>query len=369
MHKDRDIYVSVIIPIYNSEKYLRPCLDRVLSQTLSEIEVICINDGSTDASLSILQEYQEKDKRIKIINCEHRNAGAARNVGIDAAEGEYLSFLDSDDLFEKDMLECAYTTASDHQSDIVIWKSDSFDQNGNFSPMDWTIRDKKVRFNEDTCFEAFKSNRFKAVMGWAWDKLFLRSFVLENQLRFQEIDSSNDLLFVYTSLLLAKRVFIIDRVMTHYRDDNIESISHRRDMTWECFYIAIHSLKKNLIARRLYDLYKRDYLDYAISFCLWHIRTISEETRKKVCIQFKEKWWKELGFDTMARSKYFNENDYIDLEQIVFDKKMSISGKISYKIRGFLISINENGLRYTYKRALYHLGLGKDNDIRRTSHK
>ena len=367
--KNKKIQVSVIIPIYNSEKYLKTCLESVLNQTLENIEVICIDDGSTDGSVSILREYQKRDDRIKVVTLEHRNAGAARNAGIDIAKGEYLSFLDSDDLFEKDMLEDAYHFATDYHSDVVIWRSDSFDQEGHFRSMEWTVREKIVCFNKVTCFRSFKNNRFKAVMGWAWDKLFLRSFVVDNHLRFQEIDSSNDLLFVYTSLLLAKKIYISDKVLTHYRDDNAASISHRREKTWNCFYLAIRSLKKNLIDLGLYELYKRDYLDYAVNFCLWHLRTVNEATRKKIITSFKERWWEELGFDTMTSGEYFNENEYLDFVGIIFGKELNPYQKISYKLRGFLISLNENGFIYTYKRTLYHLGLGEDNDIRRTQNR
>ena len=96
-----EIKVSVIIPVYNTENYLRECLDSVLAQTLREIEVICVDDGSTDNSLNILKEYQNKDTRIVVLTQENRSAGAARNYGLSIAKGKYLSFLDSDDFLIK----------------------------------------------------------------------------------------------------------------------------------------------------------------------------------------------------------------------------------------------------------------------------
>ena len=96
--------VSVIIPIYNAAEFLGECLDSVLAQTLTDIEVICVNDGSPDNSLEILREYEKKDSRIKIIDQKNQGAGAARNHGMSVARGEYLSFLDSDDFFDRDML-------------------------------------------------------------------------------------------------------------------------------------------------------------------------------------------------------------------------------------------------------------------------
>lgn len=91
------IKVSVIIPVYNVEKYLEECLDSIINQTLKEIEIICIDDGSTDSSLNVLENYKKKDKRIIVLQQQNLGAGAARNKGLDLARGKYLSFLDADD--------------------------------------------------------------------------------------------------------------------------------------------------------------------------------------------------------------------------------------------------------------------------------
>ncbi len=113
------IKVSIIIPVYNVEKYLRQCLDSVVLQTLKDIEIICINDGSTDSSFDILKEYEEKDKRIIIINKENEGLSAARNLGILKARGEYIGFVDSDDWLELDFYEKLYNAAKKYQADIA----------------------------------------------------------------------------------------------------------------------------------------------------------------------------------------------------------------------------------------------------------
>ena len=99
-----DFRVSVIVPVYNAEDTIRNCLDDITGQTLRETEIICVDDGSSDASVSILEEYRRKDNRIKIIRQENQGAGAARNTGMKEAQGDYLCFLDSDDRFEPVML-------------------------------------------------------------------------------------------------------------------------------------------------------------------------------------------------------------------------------------------------------------------------
>lgn len=113
--------VSVIIPVYNVEQYLSRCLDSVISQNFNDMEIICINDGSKDASLRILEEYAGKDSRIVIIDKKNAGVSAARNDGIAAAKGEYLAFLDGDDFWEADCLAKIYQEAEHNHSDIVIF--------------------------------------------------------------------------------------------------------------------------------------------------------------------------------------------------------------------------------------------------------
>lgn len=112
--------ISIIIPVYNIEKYLSRCIESVLDQTYQNLEAIFVNDGSTDNSLKILEEYQKKDKRIKIINKENAGSGAARNDGIEQSKGEYLAFLDSDDWYEKDFLERLYKNLKENNSEIAM---------------------------------------------------------------------------------------------------------------------------------------------------------------------------------------------------------------------------------------------------------
>ena len=113
--------VSIIIPIYNVEQYLKKCLDSIINQTLKDLEIICINDCSPDNSLSILEEYAAKDSRIKIINLEQNGGqGKARNLGIDLATGEYVCFVDPDDYMSLNMYEDLYKQACELDSEIVI---------------------------------------------------------------------------------------------------------------------------------------------------------------------------------------------------------------------------------------------------------
>lgn len=112
--------VSIIVPVYNVEKYLSECLDSLISQTLSDIEIICVNDGSKDSSLEILEKYAQKDKRIVVINQENSGVSTARNTGMKCANGEYIGFIDSDDWIDSDFYEKLYNSAKNNNADIAV---------------------------------------------------------------------------------------------------------------------------------------------------------------------------------------------------------------------------------------------------------
>jgi len=143
----------VIIPVYNAEPYLRECLDTVVSQSLREIEIICVDDGCTDGSPATLQEYAAADPRFRILRRENGGAGTARNAGLEAARGEYLSFLDADDFFEKTMLERTYEKCLEHDLDFAVFRSDAYDDQTKVrEPCPWTVKQTLLPEKEPFCW-------------------------------------------------------------------------------------------------------------------------------------------------------------------------------------------------------------------------
>ena len=133
--------MSVIIPVYNIERHLRQCLDSVTGQTLTELEIICVDDGSTDGSPEILADYAQRDGRFQIITQPNTGPGVARNTGMDRATGEYLIFLDSDDWFEPDFLERMVAKAKETGADVTICRAVEFDtQTGRELPSEWMLK-------------------------------------------------------------------------------------------------------------------------------------------------------------------------------------------------------------------------------------
>lgn len=266
--------VSVIIPIYNAEKFLRECLDSVTNQTLKDIEIVCVDDGSTDTTINILNEYSEKDKRIRVLIQENKGAGAARNLGLKNATGEYLSFLDSDDFFELDMLENFYQKAKEENSDIVVCNFDYFNNNSK----------EIIKNNEDvipimenvSIFDrtVLKDETLKWFKEFVCNKFFKKHFILSNDLEFQEIKRANDLFFAKSSIILANRISVIDKDFIHYRVGLNTNLSTTNFTTPLEFTKALIQLKNFLIEKKLYEELKLSFQNYCEGLCEYTLRTL-----------------------------------------------------------------------------------------------
>lgn len=213
--------VSIIVPIYNVEKYLRECLESLIAQTLEDIEIICINDGSTDSSPEIIKEFQAKDKRIKVINKENSGYGASMNMGVDSATAEYIGIVESDDFADKTMFEDLYKQAKENDLDIL--KSDFIQYWGDTKQCikagivdkDWTNR-------------VFTADEYKEVLNIIpsiWSAIYKRDFILSNNIRFSETAGASyqDTGWSFKTMLCAKRIMLTNRAYLYYRQDNPNS--------------------------------------------------------------------------------------------------------------------------------------------------
>ena len=322
--------VSVIVPVYNAQSHLRQCLDSIMGQTLREIEILCVDDGSTDGSAQILEEYKGCDPRLHVIMQENIGAGAARNRGLAEASGEYLSFLDADDFFEPDMLECAYERAVSGTAQIVVFRSDQYHtEEGVFRDMPWTLRSHALAPYRPMDCRTFTDNVFKVFVGWAWDKLFEREFVLKHGLGFQEQRTSNDLLFVFLAIVLAERIETEERVLAHQRRGTSSSLSNTRDKSWQCFYEALKALRENLIRLGRYQELEQDYINYALHFSLWNLDTLQGEKKKELRRMLKKHWFRELGIAGKREDYFYNKKEYRQYREIVGGRLPRIISKCS----------------------------------------
>lgn len=199
---------------YNAERYLKESLGSIVSQSFKNIEIIFVDDGSNDRTLDIVREFSSTDPRIKIISCPHEGAGAGRNRGIEEAQGEYLSILDADDLFDAEMLEKSYALATRGQADIVIFK---------FRLKNTVTGEIKHGYGHHLPTDYINKNAAVGTRGlpWsnpaAWNKLFRREFVKQYDLRFQNLKTCNDFAFTKSAFVAAKRIFFLDEELLTYQ--------------------------------------------------------------------------------------------------------------------------------------------------------
>ena len=213
------IKVSVIVPIYNVMRYLPICMDSILSQSLSEIELICVDDGSTDESGKILDEYAGRDERIKVIHKENTGYGNSMNVGIDAAKGEYIGIVESDDAILPNFFSTLYKTVKAHDLDIV--KSECF--------LWWEKYEYKYRLHREYMDRYFGKviNRDRQFLRCSflmntWSGLYRREFLTERRIKHHESGGASyqDNGFWMQGMLFADKVMFLDYAGYMYRQDN-----------------------------------------------------------------------------------------------------------------------------------------------------
>ena len=212
------VKVSVIIPVYNCERYLRQCLDSVLRQTLREIEVICVDDGSTDGSLELLQSYARQDTRLTVLQQEHAFAGTARNLGKSRARGKYLVFWDADDFFRPDALEKLYRQCEKDSADVCICGARQYhEETGTSYASDAYMRRDDLPLSMPFNRESWPEHILNISNVAPWNKMFRRAFVEKQGLDFQGIRNGNDIYFVVNAICLAKRVTVVPKALVTYR--------------------------------------------------------------------------------------------------------------------------------------------------------
>ena len=314
------IKVSILVPICNVEKYLSQCLSSLACQTLKELEIICINDGSSDKSLEIIKKFRNQDNKIILIDKPNSGYGDSMNKGLQIAKGEYVGIVESDDFVEPDMFEVLYKIASNTKCDIVrglYWLY--WDEKG----------DKRTRFFNDIYGKVFNPLENKKIFLEApaiWSAIYKRSFLNEHDISFLPTPGASyqDTSFFFKTLLMAQKMYVVPEFLLHYRQDNMGSSVKQVSLS-----------KASLIHREIEEinvfLQKKQHMfndiqsvinSREINICLWNLKRISI----KDSIIYKDRVKKFLE-PIMDNEKY--ENQLLsNIDKILF----------------FLIKINNNFL-------------------------
>lgn len=319
-----NIKVSVIIPVFNVQEYLRECIESVLNQTLKEIELICVDDGSTDGSVELLREYAEKDERVKVLTQENKGAGAARNKGLEIAQGEFLSFLDSDDFFAPGMLEESYKKCKETDAQICIYqvlryndktKETSYDR-GSFKKEN---APKKKVFS----YKDMPDHILDSFQNWAWNKLISHDLVKQNSLRFQEIFRTNDFLFVASCMMLADRITLLEKKLVYYRigmKNNCQATNYKFPLD---FLKAFYAVREFLEENQFYDTVERSFVNKALAGCIYNMNSICDLAAKKsIFDELKKDGFMKLGIAGKDENYFYsyNKKNYKFYQEISMSK-------------------------------------------------
>ncbi len=298
------VRVSVIIPVYNAEKYISCCLDSLLAQSMKRLEIICVDDGSTDGSSRILDKYKKKDERIILMHQNHSYAGAARNHGLKYARGEYVVFLDADDFFERDMMEGMYRKAKEHMADLCICGARFYhEQTKEVTKAPWILNAGMVKNREVFTPHDAAEYLYNFVTPAPWNKMFDRKFLIREGLKFQNTKRSNDLYFTYAAMSVAKTITIYRKKPVYYRvgmSTNLQASRHETPQ--DCIH-ALLRLKEELIKRGIFKQFERSYINMALSTCLYNL---PEEKEREIFLNAASR----LGIRGRGRKYFYNEKEY-----------------------------------------------------------
>lgn len=378
MFINSDVTISVIIPIYNAEKFLNKCLNSIINQTYENLEIICINDGSTDNSLKILKKFSKRDCRIKVFTTDNYGQGSARNLGLNNASGDYISFIDADDWIRKDTYELLYSKINKFDLDLLFFRMINFiESTGEFIETEL--------YNYSSLIDNFESNiPFSSsnigdllfnIAVCPVSKLYKKSFLDKNNIRFPENIIFEDNIFFYETFLKANSISYVDEQL-YFRRRHDNSVT--QNINKKSFDIVLATNKMLLLFKdnNWYDEYKYGLINHSFSMILeWFFKAniiISEDFYQFIKNNF-------LGFNNLKSDflmylheknrKTFNaflSNDYYldfiseyNYNNINYDCITSVD--FNYMITVIIPIYNNEFLIHRTLLSLMHQSIGFDN--------
>ncbi len=264
------IKVSVIIPVFNAAEHLRQCLDSVLHQTLREIEIICVDDGSTDGSLEILQEYATGDMRVRLMQhpgTQISGGSGAINKGLQAACGEYVIILNDDDFFDLNMLEKTYQKAVQVNADLVVFDAFAYDNVTKTVRQKRHLAHKYLPGKEVFSWSDFPDYIFQAVGNCTWLRLVRNQFLKDNGLHVLDNLRGDDIYYSCTVDASAKRITVVNEQLVYYRVNNAESITGSAQSGPLREIGAAMAVRRWLDEKGLYSALRKSFINMAVWLC------------------------------------------------------------------------------------------------------
>lgn len=354
------------MPVYNSERYLKDALDSIISQSFKDFELICVDDGSSDNSLKILDSFESKDSRIKVITQENNGAGAARNNGLKISEGEYIYFMNPDDYVDKNLLELTYSNMISNDSDVVLFKIATIpDDNETVATSDSSYEKMfpEADFNKFTfdCHDIKKQVFHPYYDSWtkAYKKEFLNQF---DDLVFDEKLPHEDILFHVKVILIASKISFVPEYLYFHRTANSDPDSFNSENHVYIFDV-FDDIEAFLRDNGYFDEFKNEFESFMLNQIFVHMLSpVNEEYFNLAKLYFKKIDYKHIDMENWLRrrckvliksnsSKEYDENMIVPLlfEEYskLRDENKQLRNDLNHqkKIKKELLS--SNSLKYT----------------------
>lgn len=302
--------ISVLVPCCNVEKYLHQCIDSILNQTFKEMEIICLNDGSTDGTLDILNDYASKDSRIIVVDKPNSGYGATMNMGLDMARGKYVGIIESDDYIEPEMFEALYNEAENGGLDVVRCL---YMRRNEVTGVDSLVDESPFLYELDKVFNPMEHKNVFFIAPSIWAALYNRDFLVRSDIRFLETPGASyqDTSFNFKVLAKSKTIKVLSKVLHNYRINSNSSVSSLGKLYCVCDEDAeihryarehgVYDELKEIIGLRNYGSYK------------WNYNRLSNYSLKR---QFAKRWSKDVRQmlkDGEITRKYFSKSRIVRL--------------------------------------------------------
>jgi glycosyltransferase involved in cell wall biosynthesis len=364
LNNDKSPLLSVIVPIYNAEKYLEECISSIVKQTFRDFELICVDDGSTDSSFLILESYTKTDDRLIIINQKNRGAGAARNNGFSKAKGKYVCFLDADDFCDICFFDKMLLQIQNEDAEICICEARKF--NDSKKRIDGHIRINRRYMPQQRTFSS--KDIYKYIYNICatapWNKFYLRSYLSTNNIAFQETMRANDLYFFLLSFAQATKITFLAEELLSYRTGmkhNSQSTNEEYPMD---FFHALIKARTDLRNIGIFGNVEQSFMNYAYKHCIYNLNS-QEDTPRQSYIFYR---MKEEIIPGLNMLDYSDELLYSDRYKKTINAIMNsdMEGYLRYRneyLKERIAKLNDKNRRYKNKlkkinnSKLYRIGL------------
>lgn len=306
--------VSVIVTAYNSEAYIGTCIEDFTGQTLQDIEILVMDDGSHDGTLRIAQSYAAKDSRVRALTHENVGLGENRNIGLTYAQGRYVFFADDDDRYFPTLLEKLSGALEANDADIALCDTKAFDfETEAECEVSWRQPSELLKRGTGHVFSGvdIAKHLFQDCTGWVWDKLYRRSYLEELGLKFPIMINSEDGAYTLPALALCRRIVLVDEPLMAHTMSRANSMSNTRGKDPTCLITEVLLIRQNIEERTDFEPFKASYLSWALGFLRWHYETLDGDARRVALEDMRKRLFPVLDIAHTDDRYFYFTNDLI----------------------------------------------------------